>query len=67
MTDTAKGSAPVTGASSGIGATCAKGVRPQGWTTRSRSNRKSPLPTRWPRMSRSRRAVSHVRSWVGIV
>jgi hypothetical protein len=32
MTTTAKGTALVTDASSGIGATFAKGVRPQGWT-----------------------------------
>jgi NADP-dependent 3-hydroxy acid dehydrogenase YdfG len=33
MTTTAKGTALVAGASSGIGAISAKGVRPQGWTT----------------------------------
>jgi NADP-dependent 3-hydroxy acid dehydrogenase YdfG len=32
MANTAKGAAPVTGASSGIGAIYGKGVRPQGWT-----------------------------------
>ena len=33
MTITAKGTALLTGASSGIGAIHAKGVRPQGWST----------------------------------
>jgi NAD(P)-dependent dehydrogenase (short-subunit alcohol dehydrogenase family) len=33
MITTAKGTAFVTGASSGIGAIHGKGVRPQGWTT----------------------------------
>jgi NADP-dependent 3-hydroxy acid dehydrogenase YdfG len=67
MTTAAKGTALVTGASSGVGVIYGKVVRPQGWTTAFAEQSEKSFADTLAENVTLEASVSYVRSWVAIV